>query len=664
MLTWRILLFGLALTALARAQEGRQKMVTDFWDVDKGVMTYRSKDFSARAELPRGWVSWKIREAEFLHAGKKHGAILFRHGKDDTATFTQLSNLAHDALLGKNGQVMDGLFLTKLITGWTLPKFELYAGFNKREDHDLVIFLSDDVSVVRLADPFKGRSGCRTNITHANAGKPRASSGCVIVHKSGYAISTQNKVRVGKVPTPDGGQRLAVLIKCKGHAANSIHFTAEPVARAENFLVFPRLNVKASNQQKCGGPWAIYEKDTDVEIVTTFQWLKEDLFDGSVKIDVRHALGKQHLLEEIYVKPDQRDAKGKYTVSYKPKFTMPGVSDVFVQIISKDGQMLWMNRYRMLYDWKNYKPVYSVQPDFNTFWDDTLAELKQIPLEPEVKRVFPETKDWEFYEVSFNTWKKQRVWCLLKVPMGVKKPLPAIVGSHPGGKGWRINRGADGVYGSKIKADPRFVNLNPLIRGFKPDQKDIPFNQPWWGPLDSRDDYVARTWYCTMVRAVDYLLTRKDLVDPDRIVAAGGSQGGALAVATAALHPKVALCLADSPSNAMLHHSVDPTMYGSFGPTVGQVPDGQTLDDLKQTLSYYDPANLAVRIKCPTAIGLTVGDLTVHSMGGLGIYHNLTGLKPGQKWFLPGVNTGFHANSRDGGRKFRELKDKLVADGQ
>jgi cephalosporin-C deacetylase-like acetyl esterase len=163
-----------------------------------------------------------------------------------------------------------------------------------------------------------------------------------------------------------------------------------------------------------------------------------------------------------------------------------------------------------------------------------------------------------------------------------------------------------------------------------------------------------------MVRALDYMATRPEIADMTRVVSSGGSQGGALALATAALDKRVKLCIADSPSNSMLSDSVRPGMYPSFGPTCGQVPPGQTLDDLLRTLSYFDPANLAPWIQCPTVIHLTVGDLTVHSMGGLGVFKNLTGLKDDQKWFFPCANGHFHGGSAAGGAKAKELMEKLV----
>ena len=135
--------------------------------------------------------------------------------------------------------------------------------------------------------------------------------------------------------------------------------------------------------------------------------------------------------------------------------------------------------------------------DFATYWQETLKELRATPLEPTTQRVkeFEDHPTHELYEVSFNSYKGKRVYALLYVPKNAKLPLPAIITAHPGTTGFNLNKRPDGVYGSKITFDPRFVVIAPLIRGHKPDAADIPFNNPWWGPLDNRDDYVARSWY-------------------------------------------------------------------------------------------------------------------------------------------------------------------------
>jgi hypothetical protein len=81
---------------------------------------------------------------------------------------------------------------------------------------------------------------------------------------------------------------------------------------------------------------------------------------------------------------------------------------------------------------------------------------------------------------------------MLFVPKQAARPLPAIVTAHPGTTGFGTNKGPDGLYGSKTGRDERFVTIQRLIRGHRPDAPDIPFNHSWWGPLDDRGTSVGR----------------------------------------------------------------------------------------------------------------------------------------------------------------------------
>ncbi|MCX7935546.1 MAG: acetylxylan esterase, partial [Planctomycetota bacterium] len=472
---------------------------------------------------------------------------------------------------------------------------------------------------------------------------------------SGVALQVKHRLWGGILKAPDGKNRLALAIRCKGMAANNIDFLYDTRHASDNLLVFPQVEVTSPTmgqgdpgyKPQSNGWWCLYEKDAQVDYIFTFGWLGKEQFRGKAVIAARHALGQPHFrLEAAPEKIEDKDGIAQYRASLRPKFSLPGVSEMELYLLDEQGAALYVNRLRFLYDWPSYQPTYNTPPDMKEFWDKTLAELRAIPLDPKVENQhFKDDPKWEFYHVSFASWKGQRIHALLYVPKEAKKPCPAILTAHPGTLGWGVNTRPDGVYGSEVKCDPRFVTIVPLIRGHEPDAKDVPFNQPWWGPLDSRDDYVARAWFCALVRAVDYLATRPELVDIKRVVAMGGSQGGALALVAAALDQRIAACLSDCPSNCMHHDAVRPGTYGTFGPTAGQVPAGQTLEDLLRTLSYYDPAHMAPWIKCPTVIHINVGDLTVHCMGPLGVFKNLTGLPEDKKWFFPGCNSTFHGGS-------------------
>ena len=660
------MLLAVSQLGLAAGGEGMEK---NYWRVFGDKLSFAGADLTIGAELPHGFTSLRVAGHEFLAGGEGYGGITYRKKDGSFVTrFTDISNLSHDQMHGRNGYVADGLYLVKFRTGWTLPEFSVYAGFNDPDEHELILFLHDDVLAARLVTPGTAVSVSR-KICRPGGGELSGKS-MVLVHKSGTALRVNHAVRVETVAAPDGKQRFAVVIPCKGMAPNDIAFRYDVHSGTDNLLVFPELTVDSPAiknapfyKPQSNGYWALYGKDEPVTYAVAFGWLGRDAFRGRAVVEARHALGRPHVRAEAG--PQQtgkQDGMTQYAATIRPAFSMPGVSEVNVHLLDANDVVLYTQRVRIMYDWPSYKPRYNAPPDLEQFWRGTLTELAEIPLDAKVEaRLFADDPTCEFYHVSFAGLGGERVHACLYVPREGERPLPARVTAHPGSRGFGVNHAPDGVYGSELKIDLRFVTIQPLIRGHAPDADGIPFNQPWWGPLDSRDEYAARSWYCAMVRAIDYLASRPDIADMSRLIVTGGSQGGALAIATAALDGRVKLCLSDSPSNSMHHDAVRPDTYQTFGPTSGQTPEGQTLDAMLKTLSYFDPAHLAPRITCPTAIGLNVGDLTVHSMGGLGIYKNLTSLPDDKKWFLPGVNGVFHSNSGAGGAKFRELTEKLLA---
>ena len=668
---WAVASIG-GVRMLCAAEPATPEPKMNYWTVNGERLELASTDLAIEAQLPHGFESLRIKGNEFLQGGKGYGGMAFRKPDGTFVTsFTELTNVTHDQ--SRRGQLADGMYLLQITTGWTLPEFEIYAGFNDPQPHDLVLFMADDVRALRVASSKQPVSTAQQCVMKGAAiGTAFQAKGIAAVHESGVAlrVAAPDGLSIGVIAAPDGQPRLAVVIPCKGMAANTIACRVETENGMDALTVFPTLRVESPTMgqgdpgyavQSCGY-WALYEKNAQVDYGVDFGWLGGRPFSGKFVVEARHALGQPHFrLEAAPEKASEANGVVQYRARIRPRFTLPGVSECNFYLQDDAGVVLWAERMRFLYDWPSYQPTYNSPPDLKEFWETTLADLAKVTLDPKLEEtLFKDDPDWEFQHVSFNGWNGQRIHACVYIPKKAAKPLPVFIGAHPGVLGFGANHRADGVYGSEVKQDPRFVTIYPLIRGHLPDAKDIPFNQPWWGPLDSRETHAARAWFCAMVRALDYMATRPDIADMTRVVSSGGSQGGALALATAALDPRVRLCIADSPSNSMLNDSVRPGTYSSFGPTAGQVPPGQTPEQLLRTLSYFDPANLAPWITCPTVVHLTVGDLTVHSMGGLGVFKNLTGLPDEKKWFFPGVNGHFHAGSAGGGAKAKELMQKLV----
>lgn len=119
------------------------------------------------------------------------------------------------------------------------------------------------------------------------------------------------------------------------------------------------------------------------------------------------------------------------------------------------------------------------------------------------------------------------------------------------------------------------------------------------GILDPHDYYYTRMW-ADAVRAVD-VAAELEGADPDRIGVTGGSQGGALTLAAAALNPdKVAWACPEIPFLCDIARAItltDAMPYREIAHYLSVRTDD--VEQARRTLSYIDCAVLAPRITAP-----------------------------------------------------------------
>ncbi len=123
------------------------------------------------------------------------------------------------------------------------------------------------------------------------------------------------------------------------------------------------------------------------------------------------------------------------------------------------------------------------------------------------------------------------------------------------------------------------------------------------------ETYYYRRLYVDAVRAVE---TAAELpgVDAERIGVGGGSQGGALALAAAALAPdRVRLCHADVPFLCDIERAMDITPDAPYTELVAYLAVHPELDEAaRHTLRHVDNALLATRIRARTLVSVGLRD--------------------------------------------------------
>lgn len=251
------------------------------------------------------------------------------------------------------------------------------------------------------------------------------------------------------------------------------------------------------------------------------------------------------------------------------------------------------------------KPTQSEPSDFDAFWAQGKTEQAAIPMEP-VVRLMPEacTDLYRVYHVSFrvtgNSWQGQsRLYGILCEPT-TPGPHPAIL-RVPGA-------GVRPYSGDRDLAGKGAITLEIGIHGIPMDLSKETYdvllsgalNEYWYYNADNRDKYYYRRVVLGCLRAIDFIASRPTW-DRKNLVVAGASQGGFLAISTAALDSRVTGLCATHPAMCDLTGPLHGRAGGwphPFRSWNGETPVHATPAKIK-TLSYYDTVNFARRLKVP-----------------------------------------------------------------
>jgi cephalosporin-C deacetylase len=282
----------------------------------------------------------------------------------------------------------------------------------------------------------------------------------------------------------------------------------------------------------------------------------------------------------------------------------------------------------LLLDLEDREPV-----DFDDFWAATVNEARARPAGLVHEHITTGLRTLSVEDVTFPGHGGDPVKGWLLTPADADAPLPAIVQYAGYGDG----RGA--ALQHLLWASCGFAHFVMDNRGQGTDTADR-WQRADVGPdgahvtrgISDPKTFYYRRLITDAVRAVD-CLPLHPLIDSDRIVVVGASQGGGLALAVSALAGNIAALLCDIPFMTDWRRATRNADRGPYADIAALCRSGAVdADTAFRTLAYFDGRRFALRAAAPALFSVALMDRvcppsTVHAT-----YDQYAGPKDLQIW--------------------------------
>ena len=280
-----------------------------------------------------------------------------------------------------------------------------------------------------------------------------------------------------------------------------------------------------------------------------------------------------------------------------------------------------------VYQGKNPRPA-----DFDEFWDKSLAEMNAIDPQAEFTPYPYASKIADCFELRFRSTKNAVIYAKFTLPKKIDGKIPAILHFHG-------LSGDSGSWKSLIAfASQGFCSVSLDCRGQGGLSQDVggvngtTYTTPFTRGLDGtpedllcRDLFLDTAMLARIVMGLDY-------VDENRVGVYGGSQGGALSIACAALVPSIKRCAPIYPYlsdyRRVWEMDLDKGAYEGLRYYFRNFdPRHEREDKIFERLGYIDIQNLAPRIRAKVLMATGLMDTTCPPSTQFAAYNKITSEK-------------------------------------
>lgn len=281
----------------------------------------------------------------------------------------------------------------------------------------------------------------------------------------------------------------------------------------------------------------------------------------------------------------------------------------------------------LLEEMTSYRGRDEVPADFDAFWDALVSQV-EVPEDYHLLEMPFGIPTVDCYELNFRGTNNGLVYARLILPKGADK-VPVIFHFHGYmGRGWDwadmlpFTAAGYGVVTMDVRGQSGYS-----IDGAEPVRGNTVKGQIIRGAVDGRDHLFYKDIYLDLYTLVE-LVAGMDRVDETDLASYGASQGGALALVTAALNPRIKRTVAIYPFLSDFRRVLE---IGNTSEAYDELfryfkfhdPFHETEDQLMEVLSYIDVKNMAHRIKGSVKMITGLDDDVCYPITQFAIYNRL-----------------------------------------
>lgn len=271
---------------------------------------------------------------------------------------------------------------------------------------------------------------------------------------------------------------------------------------------------------------------------------------------------------------------------------------------------------------KAYLPERTKQPDHDEFWEQTITETRSKPLNARLAKIDYPINEINAYQISYHGFDETPIQGYYITPTTDQEKFPCLIFFHGYGGGkhsvsdymkWLIQGYA------VIAIDCRGQGRSGDYSHYSSDEMGSWVTK---GILD-KDEYYYRKVYMDGIRAIDFACNQPE-IDQSRIGIMGGSMGGGITLAVAALDKRPALAIADVPNMCHLAQAIHEKSAGSLTIVENFLDKHpEYTEQVFTTLSYFDNLNLVEQIDCRVRVSVGLKDPICTPKSIFGVYNHI-----------------------------------------